>query len=196
MNIVFLDRSTFAPEVRFPTDAFGDCRWQDYPFTRPDEVVARARDADMLLSNKMRITAEHMAALPRLRLIAATATGVDHIDVDAARARGIGVGNVRGYAVRTVPEHVFALMLALRRSLFAYRDDVRAGRWSQSDIYCLLTQPIRDLAGSTLGIVGGGSLGEAVARLGTRLRDACVVRRAPRRDDGSPRSHTVRPGAG
>ncbi|MEK7816124.1 MAG: D-2-hydroxyacid dehydrogenase [Pseudomonadota bacterium] len=166
MNIVFLDRSTFAPEVRFPTDTVGDCRWQDHPFTHADDVVTRVRDADIVLSNKIRITAEHLASLPRLRLIAATATGVDHVDVDAARARGIGVCNVRGYAVRTVPEHVFALMLALRRSLVAYREDVRAGRWSQSDIYCLLTQPIRDLAGSTLGIIGGGSLGEAVARLG------------------------------
>jgi glycerate dehydrogenase len=166
MNIVFLDRSTFAPEVRFPTDALGDCHWRDYPVTRPDEVVARAREADIVLTNKVRITAEHIAALPRLRLIAATATGVDNIDVEAARTRGIGVCNVRGYAVRTVPEHVFALMLALRRSLPAYRDDVRAGRWSQADVFSLLTQPIRDLAGNTLGVAGSGSLGEAVARLG------------------------------
>ena len=166
MNIVFLDRNTFAPEVRFPTDALGDCRWRDYPVTRPEEVVARAHDAEVLLSNKIRVSAEHMAALPRLRLVAATATGVDHIDLEAARARGLAVANVRGYAVNTVPEHVFALMLALRRSLFGYREDVRAGRWSKSDIYCLLTRPLRDLAGGTLGIVGGGSLGSAVARLG------------------------------
>ena len=166
MNIVFLDRNTFAPEVRFPTDALGDCRWRDYPVTRPEEVVAHAHDAEVLLSNKIRVSAEHMAALPRLRLVAATATGVDHIDLEAARARGLAVANVRGYAVNTVPEHVFALMLALRRSLFGYREDVRAGRWSKSDIYCLLTRPLRDLAGGTLGIVGGGSLGSAVARLG------------------------------
>lgn len=166
MNIVFLDRSTFAPAVRFPTDALGDCRWREYPMTRAADVVARAQDADIVLTNKVRLTAEQLAALPRLRLIAATATGVDHIDFEAARARGLAVANVRGYAVNTVPEHVFALMLALRRSLFGYREDVRAGRWSKSDIYCLLTQPLRDLAGGTLGIVGGGSLGSAVARLG------------------------------
>src|SRR3990170_5014449 len=155
MNIVFLDRSTFAREVRFPTDALSDCRWRDYPSTRTEEVVARAREAVVVLTNKVRITAEHLAALPRLRLVAATATGVDNIDTDAARARGVGVCNVRGYATRTVPEHVFALMLALRRSLPAYREDVHAGRWSQSDVFCLPTQPIRDLAGCTLGIVGG-----------------------------------------
>ncbi len=166
MNIVFLDRNTFAPAVRFPTEALGDCRWRDYPTTRPEEVTARAREAEVLLSNKVRVTAGHMTELPRLKLIAATATGVDHIDLEAARARGLAVANVRGYAVNTVPEHVFALMLALRRSLFGYRADLRAGRWSQSDVYCLLTQPLRDLAGSTLGIVGGGSLGSAVARLG------------------------------
>ncbi len=166
MNIVFLDRSTFAPEVRFPTAALGDCRWREYPMTHPADVLARTQDADIVLTNKVRLGAEHLAALPRLRLIAATATGVDHIDLEAARARGLAVANVRGYAVNTVPEHVFALMLALRRSLFGYREDVHAGRWSQSDIYCLLTQPLRDLAGGTLGIVGGGSLGSAVARLG------------------------------
>ncbi len=165
MNIVFLDRSTFAPTVRFPVDTISDCHWQDWPMTRPEEVAVRAYDAEVLLSNKVRVSAEHMAASPRLKFIAATATGVDHIDLDAARARGIAVANVRSYAVRTVPEHVFALMLALRRSLFGYRQDLRAGRWSQSDIYCLLTQPIRDLAGGTLGIVGSGSLGEAVARI-------------------------------
>lgn len=165
MNIVFLDRDTFARDVRFAPLA--DFRWRDWPATRPEEVTTRATDAEVVLTNKVRITAEHMAALPRLRLIAATATGVDNIDIEAARRHGIAVANVRGYAVNTVPEHVFALMLALRRSLPAYRDDLRAGRWSGSNVFCLLTQPIRDLAGSTLGVVGGGSLGQAVARLGT-----------------------------
>lgn len=198
MNIVFLDRSTFARDVRFASDALGDrsrhrstsafvpddalppaslrssfipgvvadISWREWPATRPEEVVARAADAEVVLTNKVRIAAEHMAALPRLKLIAATATGVDNIDIDAARRHGIAVANVRGYAVNTVPEHVFALMLALRRSLPGYRDDLRAGRWSRAEVFCLLTQPIRDLAGSTLGVVGGGSLGQAVARLG------------------------------
>ncbi len=165
MNIVFLDRDTFARDVRFASVA--DCRWREWPATRPEEVTERAADAEVVLTNKVRITAEHMMTLPRLRLIAATATGVDNIDVEAARRRGIGVCNVRGYAVHTVPEHVFALMLALRRSLPGYRNDLRAGRWSGSDVFCLLTQPIHDLAGSTLGVVGGGTLGQAVARLGT-----------------------------
>ena len=173
--------------MRFPTDAFGDCRWQDYPSTRPEEVAARIRAADIVLTNKVRLTGDHIAAAPRLRLVAATATGVDNIDTDAARECGIGVCNVRGYAVRTVPEHVFALMLALRRSLPAYREDVRAGRWSQAGIFCLLTQPIRDLAGSTLGIVGGGSLGEVVARLGRAFEMRVLV--SERRG-----AATVRPG--
>ncbi|TAM44217.1 MAG: D-2-hydroxyacid dehydrogenase [Gammaproteobacteria bacterium] len=164
MNIVLLDRDTFARDVRFASVA--DCRWREWPATRPEEVTARAAEAEVVLTNKVRITAGHMAALPRLRLIAATATGVDNIDIEAARRCGIAVANVRGYAVNTVPEHVFALMLALRRSLFGYRDDLRAGHWSRSNVFCLLTQPIRDLAGATLGVVGGGSLGQAVARLG------------------------------
>jgi len=187
MHIVFLDRSTFVPEVRFPTGALGDCCWNEYPATRPADVAPRIREAEVLLSNKVRVTAEHMAAAPRLKLIAATATGVDHIDLDAARARGIGVANVRGYAVHAVPEHVFALLLALRRSLIGYRADLRAGRWSRSDIYCLHTQPLRDLAGSTLGIVGSGSLGQAVARLAAAF--GMRVLQAERRG-----AATVRPG--
>jgi glycerate dehydrogenase len=104
-------------------------------------------------------------SLPRLRLICATATGVDNIDTVAARGRGIAVANVRGYATETVPEHVFAMMLALRRSLLRYHSAARNGRWAAAPVFCLHDYPIADLAGATLGIVGSGSLGSALARL-------------------------------
>ena len=80
--------------------------------------------------------------------------------------RGIVVSNIRNYATSSLPEHVFALVLALRRNLFGYRSDVERGLWQASDTFCLLTHPIDDIAGSTLGIIGFGALGRSVAKLG------------------------------
>lgn len=165
MNIVFLDRRTFAGDIRFDTSPLGECRWQEHPVTAPDQVVERLHDADVALTNKVRLTREMLESLPRLRLICATATGVDNIDTVAARERGVAVANVRGYATETVPEHVFALVLALRRNLFRYHEAARDGRWTAAPTFCLHDYPIADLAGATLGIVGSGSLGSALARL-------------------------------
>lgn len=169
MQIVFLDRDSFAPGIDFAAARLGTCTWQDYGQTAAGQVVERLRDAEVAITNKVRLPGEVLAQLPRLRLIAAAATGVDNIDTVAARSRNIGVCNVRGYAERTVPEHVFALLFALRRNLFGYQRAARDGRWSQSPFFCLHSYPIEDLAGSTLGIIGGGTLGQAVARMATAL---------------------------
>jgi glycerate dehydrogenase len=165
MNIVFLDRLTFAEGIRFDVSRLAGCRWQEYPMTTPEEVVERLRDAEVALTNKVRLTGEILRQLPRLQLICATATGVDNIDTATARERGIAVANVRGYATDTVPEHVFAMALALRRDLFRYHAAAREGRWTAAPVFCLHDYPMADLAGSTLGIVGSGSLGSALARL-------------------------------
>jgi glycerate dehydrogenase len=108
-------------------------------------------------------------------MIAVAATGMNNVDVDAARAQGIVVDNVRDYSVNAVPEHTFALILALRRNLLAYRADVEAGQWQLSPRFCLFDHPIRDLAGSRLGIIGYGVLGQAVARLGKAFGMDVVV---------------------
>ena len=99
-------------------------------------------------------------------MICIPATGYDAFDIDACKERGIVVSNVRGYATNTVPEHTFALILALRRGIVGYRQDVIDGRWQQENQFCFFTHPINDLAGSTLGIFGEGALGQGVARLG------------------------------
>ena len=108
-------------------------------------------------------------AASRLKFIAVAATGTDNVDLAACRERGIVVSNIRNYAVHTVPEHTFALIFALRRSICAYRDAVRAGRWQASGQFCFFDFPIRDLAGSTLGVIGDGVLGQAVAAIGRAL---------------------------
>jgi glycerate dehydrogenase len=161
-KIVFLERNTLDADVRRP--AF-EHEWRDYGETRPEEVLERLRDATIAVVNKSPLGADVLSELPRLKLVAVAATGTDNIDLGFCRERGIAVTNVRGYAVRTVPEHVLALTLALRRNLVAYREDVRRGRWARAGQFCLLTHPIRDLAASTLGVVGYGALGQAVAAL-------------------------------
>jgi glycerate dehydrogenase len=99
-------------------------------------------------------------------MIAVAATGYDVIDVAACQKKGTVVSNIRGYAVNTVPEHTFALILALRRSIVGYRQDVANGEWQKSGQFCFFNHPIKDLSGSTLGIIGEGAIGQSVARLG------------------------------
>jgi glycerate dehydrogenase len=103
--------------------------------------------------------------LPQLKMIAVAATGYDVIDVPYCKAHGIAVANIRNYAVHTVPEHAFALILALRRNILAYRQDVEAGVWQKSDQFCFFTHTIGDLHGATLGIIGEGVLGRATAHI-------------------------------
>jgi glycerate dehydrogenase len=164
-RIVFLDRSTIGPAVRLSKPAFAH-DWIDYDRTRPEQVVERLKGADIAVCNKVPIRADAIAQLPDLKMICIPATGYDAFDIAACRERGIVVSNVRGYATNTVPEHAFALILALRRSLIGFRQDVIDGKWQEADQFCFFTHPINDLAGSTLGIFGEGALGQGVARLG------------------------------
>ena len=161
LRIVFLDRASIHAEFRAP--AF-PCEWRDYVATAPADILARARDADILVVNKVALDAATLAQLPKLKLIAVCATGTNNIALAACRERGIAVANVRDYAVHTVPEHVFMMLLALRRNLFAYRDALADGAWQRAEQFCLLDPPLRDLHVSTLGIIGYGSIGRAVAR--------------------------------
>jgi len=168
MNIVFLDRDTLGPHTRLRAPGFPH-RLASHGHTAAHEVAERIADADIVIVNKVRLDAAVIAQAPRLRCIAVAATGTDNVDLQACRQRGIVVSNVRNYAVHTVPEHTFALIFALRRSICAYRDSVRAGRWQQSGQFCFFDHPIRDLAGSTLGVIGDGVLGQAVAAMGRAL---------------------------
>jgi glycerate dehydrogenase len=161
-RIVFLDRNTLRAEIRPPAFAH---EWREYGETHPGEVVERLAGASIAVVNKVRITDAELARLPALKLIAVAATGTDNIDLKSCRERGVSVSNVRGYAVHTLAEHVLMLILALRRNLLGYQRDLRAGAWQRAEQFCLLTHPIRDLHGSTLGVIGYGALGQSVERL-------------------------------
>jgi glycerate dehydrogenase len=168
MKIVFLDRDTLSTETRLRPLTFAH-EWVEYPCTRVDDVAARIKDADIVIVNKVKLSAQSLAGAPGLKLVAVAATGTDNIDLEACQQQGITVSNVQNYAVHTVPEHTFALIFALRRSICAYRDAVKAGRWQEAAQFCFFDRPIRDLAGSTLGIIGDGVLGQSVAAMGRAL---------------------------
>ena len=161
-SIVFLDRSTLEANVRSPDFPHS---YKEYDVTAPDQIVERLRDATIAIINKVPMRAATLAQLPNLKLIAVAATGTDVVDKAYTKAHGVVVSNIRNYAFNTVPEHVFALAFALRRSIVPYVDDVRAGRWQESDQFCFFDHPIRDMRGSTLGIVGYGALGKSVGKI-------------------------------
>lgn len=161
-KIVFLDRKSIIADIRAP--AFPH-EWIDHDQTGPDEVLARIKDASIVISNKVRLDGGTLKQAPGVKMIAVCATGTDNVDLAYCKANGIVVSNIRGYAVHTLPEHVFMLILALRRNLLGWREDMRAGLWQQSDQFCLFTRPINDLYGSTLGLIGQGVLGQSVRKL-------------------------------
>ena len=164
MKIVCLDKDTYAADLNLHHPSF-DHEWVEYSQTSPDEILQRLEGAQVCITNKVPMRAETLKQLPDLKMISVSATGYDVIDVPACREHGVVVSNVRGYAENTVPEHTFALILALRRGIAGYRQDVINGEWQKSGQFCFHTHMIRDLANSTLGIIGEGVIGQGVARI-------------------------------
>ena len=171
-KIVFLERNTFNVPFRRPSF---EHEWIEFGETALDQVVERLDQASIAICNKLQLRAEALSQLPELRLIAVAATGVDNVDLAFCRSHNIAVCNTRGYAVNSLPEHALMLMLALRRNLIAYRNEVKAGRWHEARQFCLLDHPIGDLKGTTLGIVGFGTLGRSMAQLGRAIGMGVIV---------------------
>lgn len=161
VKIVVLDRDTL---VKRPFDLPFPHTLTEYPHTLPADTATRIAGADIIVSNKVAITAEHMAANPQLKLIAVAATGYNNIDLVAARAAGITVCNIQAYGNESVAEHAFMLMITLMRNLPAYQRDVAAGMWQQSPFFCHFGAPMRDLNGKTLAIIGRGNIGLKLAQ--------------------------------
>ncbi len=165
--IVFLDRESVDAKVREPNFPHS---YKEYESTwTPEEILDRLKDASIAIINKVPMRADTLKQLPKLKLIAVAATGTDIVDKAYCKANGITVVNIRNYAFNTVPEHVFAMIFALRRNLLAYVEDVRAGKWNKASQFCFFDYPIRDIAGSTLGVIGYGALGKSVGRIAEGL---------------------------
>jgi glycerate dehydrogenase len=139
--------------------------WSFYEETHPDEVIARLIDAQIVVSNKVVLDEAVLSSAPDLKLICVAATGTNNVDLAAAKSRGIMVCNVTGYATPSVVEHVFAIILALSRRLPDWQQAIEKGHWQQATHFCLLDYPMGELNGKTLGIVGYGELGRAVAQV-------------------------------
>jgi glycerate dehydrogenase len=168
-RIVILDGYTLNP---------GDLSWEPlaalgavtgFDRTAPADIVARARGADIVLTNKTPLSADTLAQLAGLRYIGVLATGYNAVDGAAARARGIPVTNIPEYGTRAVAEHALALLLELARHVGDHAASVRAGRWAASVDWCYWDHPMIELAGRRLGIIGPGRIGQAFAGLGAAL---------------------------
>ena len=185
MKSVVLDGYTTNP---------GDCSWdsigkhgslQVFDRTATDEIQQRAAGAEVVLTNKTQLTAEILAGLPDLKLISVLATGVNVVDLDAARAQGITVCNVPGYSTPNVAQAVFALLLELTNQTALHAAEVRAGHWSSCPDFCFWRGELVELDGRTLGLIGYGAIGQAVAAVGRALgMNVLAVRRRKGLDHG------------
>ena len=160
LHIVVLDRDTL---VNRPFDFDFPHTLNSYGSTEAHQTAERIQGADIIITNKVVISAEHIAANPQLKLIALAATGVNNVDVEAAKQNGTAVCNIRAYGNESVAEHAFMMMITLMRNLPAYQRDVAAGLWENSPFFCHLGAPMRDLNGKTLAIFGRGNIGKTLA---------------------------------
>ncbi|WP_102313593.1 D-2-hydroxyacid dehydrogenase [Vibrio cyclitrophicus] len=164
LKVVFLDRATIPSQIHLKPLSF-EHEWLEYDFTAPDLVAERVLDADVIITNKVVLNADNLSQAQQLKLIAVSATGVNNVDVDYCNEKNIAVANIQGYATQSVPEHVIAMLFALKRNLVGYHQDIEVGEWQKDKQFCFFTHPIQDIAGSTLGLMGSGSLGQATAAL-------------------------------
>ncbi|MCG9556506.1 MULTISPECIES: D-2-hydroxyacid dehydrogenase [Vibrio] len=164
LKVVFLDRATIPSQITLKPLSF-EHQWVEYNLTAPEQVSERVEGADVVITNKVVLNESNLAQAQQLKLIAVSATGVNNVDVGYCNGKNIAVTNVQGYATQSVPEHVIAMLFALKRNLVGYHQDIEAGAWQKDKQFCFFTHPIQDVAGSTFGIMGSGSLGQATAIL-------------------------------
>ena len=152
-----------------------------YPSTLAIQVLERVQHADVVITNKVVLDAETLKQCVSLKLILISATGTNNVDLAQAKAQGITVCNCQGYGTSAVAQHTLMLMLALATSVIQYDHTVKQGEWNKSPIFCLLDFPIVELAGKTLGILGYGELGQAVAKLAEAFGMKIIVGALPNR---------------
>ncbi len=164
-KIVVLDGYAMNPgDLSFAgLEALGDCTV--YDFTRPEEVISRAQDAEMVLTNKTRLTAEMIAAMPKLEYIGVLATGYNNVDIEAARQRGIVVANVPAYSTASVAQLAFAHILNITMQVQHHSEEVHKGRWMRNRDFCFWDNTLIELEGKTIGLVGFGNTGQATAAI-------------------------------
>lgn len=180
-SIVFLDSGTLD---------YGDIsleglkqlgNFKTYFQTNPPEVIARSKNADIVIVNKCVLDADKINALPELRCIAVAATGVNNVDLESAKKRGIAVTNVAGYSTESVAQYTLTFLLALAGHLLEQNTAVHSGRWSRSPFFCLSDHPYRNVSGKILGIVGYGNIGKRVEEMARVFGMKIMIARIPGR---------------
>lgn len=188
MKAVFLDHASLDQnDLDFTALAALFTELKYYSASTPEQSLARIADADVVITNKVVIDREMLLHCPQLKLILISATGTNNVDLQQAKLQGIVVSNCQGYGTAAVAQHTFALMLALATSLLKYDRAVREGYWSTSTQFCLLDFPIVELANKTLGIVGYGELGQAVAAIAKAFGMNVLVAALPHRPHSADR---------
>ncbi|MEX5440448.1 2-hydroxyacid dehydrogenase [Acinetobacter indicus] len=183
MNAVFLDFASLDQDDLQLEDLNAVFQQQLtlYPTTSPAELLPRVQSAEVIISNKVLLDAATLQQCPQLKLILISATGTNNVDLEQARRQGVVVCNCQGYGTAAVAQHTLMLMLNLATSFVPYHQAVQQGQWQRSSQFCLLDYPIVELAGKTLGIVGYGELGQAVAKLaeafGMQVKIAALANR-------------------
>ena len=164
MKAVFLDRGSFPASIKFNyPEGLSDVI--EHPSTQAHQTLDRIKGFEVILSNKVPLSAEVLSQCPSVKLILVTATGTNNIDQAYCSANNILVKNVSGYSINSVPEHTFSLLLALKRNLISYSQATEKGQWGEAEHFCFHDYPISDLAGSNLVIFGKGALGNQVAKI-------------------------------
>ena len=152
-----------------------------YPSTDAETLVARVQDADVIISNKVLVDADTLKQCSQLKLILISATGTNNIDLQQAKVQDVVVCNCQGYGTAAVAQHTLMLMLNLATSCLQYERAVQRGEWNKASQFCLLDYPIIELSGKTLGILGYGELGQAVAKLAEAFGMRVLVGNLPNR---------------
>jgi glycerate dehydrogenase len=179
MKGVILDRDSLGDDVDLAPiiDCFTDI--EIHGSTQAADVALRIEHAEIILTNKIRLGREELQHCRNLKMINVMATGTNNIDLEYCTQNSIAVCNARGYSTPSVAQHTFSLMLALSTNLIAYDRDVKKGAWQRSHVFCLLDHPIQELAGKTLGILGYGELGQAVAGIARAFGMTVLIAKRP-----------------
>jgi len=165
MHTVFLDSQTFSSNISFSAIEQQVSTLTCYATTTPEQVLERCQNTDIVITNKVMFTAKMLAKLPELKLICIAATGYNNVDIKAATKYKIAVTNVSGYAGNSVAQYVLAQILEYYQQTCHHNTNTEQGYWQKSETFCHHDNAITELSGKTLGIVGYGSLGQAVAKL-------------------------------
>ena len=167
-SVVLLDRQSLSGQtILKPLRT--NASWREYKTTAPHQLIERIADADIIALNKVVIGRSTLEQCPKLKHIAVAATGYNVIDINACREHGVTVSNIPDYAAYSVAEHVMSTSLCLRRELLQYRQQVLAGAWQESPVFCLFDKPVNDIRGATIGIIGMGRIGQQTAKLASAM---------------------------